>query len=275
MLNRLAFVAVCLMLSACASRGGGSLTGGEAMIGASRGGRSVEAANFGRGPVRVYLIGSIHGDESEGRSSLEDIRRELAQSTGGTTVRLVTDMNPDGSLAGTRSNSAGVDLNRNWPAKNFRAAKGRGSTPLSEPEAAAVHADVEQFDPHMIIVLHSARGGPFVNFDGPATARQLAESFVAGARSAGDARWRVVEDMGYPTPGSMGSYFGADRGVPILTVELRRGDDAERNPAPLVAGLRSVLADRKVALLPMSLSGPAPVLAGRPRAEPSAAEPAR
>jgi hypothetical protein len=173
-------------------------------------------------------------------------------------------MNPDGSLAGTRTNAAGIDLNRNWPAKNFHAAKGRGAAPLSEPEAAAVHADVERFDPHMIIVLHSARGGPFVNFDGPATARQLAESFVSGARSAGDTRWRTVADMGYPTPGSMGSYFGGDRGVPILTVELRRGDEAERIPEPLVAGLQSVLMERSVALLPMSKSGPTPVLAAQP-----------
>lgn len=275
MLYRLACVVLCLMLSACGSRGGGISRDAGAVIGESLGGRSIATETFGRGPVRVYLIGSIHGDEREGRSALEDIRRELARSTGGTTVRLVTDMNPDGSVAGTRANGAGVDLNRNWPAKNFRAAKGRGGEPLSEPEAAAVHADVVRFDPHMVIVLHSARGGPFVNFDGPDAARQLAESFAAGARSAGDSRWRVVEDMGYPTPGSMGSYFGVDRGVPILTVELRRGDEAERVPAPLVAGLRSVLADRRVALLPMSLSGPAPVLAGRGRAEPGAAEPAR
>lgn len=56
------------------------------------------AAHAGPGPTRVYLIGSIHGDEPEGCTALDDIRRALDASTGGTTVRFVQDMNPDGSF---------------------------------------------------------------------------------------------------------------------------------------------------------------------------------
>lgn len=270
-------LALFLMPIACASRGQGSLGDDRCAtsIGTSREGRPIEARTFGRGPIRAYLIGSIHGDEGEGRSALDEIVRELGRGTGGTTVRFVRDMNPDGTHRGSRSNSAGVDLNRNWPAANFRPAHDRGRVPLSEPESAAVHADMVRFDPHMIIVLHSARGGPFVNFDGPSSAAALSERFVQAARASGDARWKTVAEMGYSTPGSMGSYFGVDRGLPILTIELRRGEEPERIPEPLVAGIRATLADRSVALLPMSLSGPAPVLAAQPRTEPGAAEPAR
>lgn len=229
----------------------------NSIIGLSRQGQSITAVTLGSGQTRVYLIGSIHGDEPEGRFALEPILNALIASTRGTTVRFVQDMNPDGSLAGTRTNSNGVDLNRNWPAANFSPAKSRGPAPLSEPETLAVHSDIQAFDPHLILVLHSARSGPFMNFDGPPTARDLCEQFVSAAKASGDARWRIVPDMGYPTPGSMGSYFGNDCGVPILTVELRRGDQPHSIPEPLIAGLNAVLSDRSVAFRPLSQSSPA------------------
>src|SRR5436190_2235924 len=39
-------------------------------IGASVEGRPLLVAQAGSGPLRVYLIGGIHGDETEGRSAL-------------------------------------------------------------------------------------------------------------------------------------------------------------------------------------------------------------
>lgn len=226
-------------------------------VGASRAGRSIDATTFGAGDRRVYLIGSIHGDESEGRSALDDIRVQLATIDSDLCVRLVDDMNPDGSADHTRTSSTGVDLNRNWPASNFKPARSRGKSPLSEPETAAIHADITAFDPHIIIVLHSARNGPFINYDGPSSAADLAVRFVAAAVDiGGDPRWRLVPDMGYPTPGSMGSYFGRERGVPILTVELRRGDTLENVRLPLIAGLAAVLSERSVALAPLSTATP-------------------
>lgn len=234
-------------------------------LGTSRSNRPIDAVTVGRGGTRVYFIGSIHGDEGEGLAALGDVRRALSNTTCGTTVRLVHDMNPDGSLARTRANAAGVDLNRNWPASNFRAARSTGPAPLSEPEVAAIHADIIRFDPHLIVVLHSSRSGPFVNYDGPGSAQSLANRFVAAARGTGDARWRTVPDMGYPTPGSMGTYFGKDRGVPILTVELCRGENDAKAPRSLVAGLTAVLADRSVALMPLSGAKPARKVASESR----------
>ncbi|MBC7771978.1 MAG: succinylglutamate desuccinylase/aspartoacylase family protein [Pyrinomonadaceae bacterium] len=232
-------------------------------LGTSRQKQGIDAVTIARGATRVYLIGSIHGDESEGRAALGHIRSALDKTTSGATVRLVSDMNPDGSLANTRTSSSGVDLNRNWPASNFRASRSTGPLPLSEPEVELIHADILRFDPHLIIVLHSSRSGPFINFDGPRAAQLLADQFVAAARLSGDARWRTVADMGYPTPGSMGSYFGKDRGLPILTVELRRGEPDPDGTTSLVAGLESVLADRSVALLPLSTAKPGYKLASQ------------
>ena len=65
---------------------------------------------------------------------------------------------------------------------------------------------------------------------------------LAAARS--DRRWRVVPEMGYPTPGSLGSYLGVDRGVPILTIEFERGGDPEASWAAMRDGVAAVLGAR-------------------------------
>ena len=211
-------------------------------IGSSVRGKPLLAVTVGSGPRKVYLIGGIHGDEPEGVQAakvLPDLlSRASADLTAGATIRVLMDMNPDGTLAGTRANTRGVDLNRNWPAANFNASKRHGPRPISELETLAVHADLSKFDPDLIIVLHSAQTGPFVNYDGSAAG--LAYRFAAAAREH-DPRWRVVHHMGYPTPGSLGSYAGVDRKTPILTVEFQRGREEGTNARAALAGVLSVL----------------------------------
>lgn len=56
-----------------------------------------------------------------------------------------------------------------------------------------------------------------------------------------DARWRVKAEMGYPTPGSLGTMVGDEMGVPILTIEFKCGQDGASVRAALAAGLRAVL----------------------------------
>ncbi|MEE2940004.1 MAG: M14 family zinc carboxypeptidase [Planctomycetota bacterium] len=202
-------------------------------IGSSREGRPVRAVTSGRGGPRVALVAGIHGDEQEGLRHLDEIVG-LVQGVP-RTVRLIADANPDGTAASTRTTAAGVDPNRNWPAGNFRAGPRHGPRPLSEPAVAAVHRDLVEFDPDLVIVLHAARSGPFVNFDGPA--RGHAEAFRDGAGSP----WRVRPSMGYPTPGSLGTWAGVDRGIPILTIEFARGAPREETGPPLLAGLEAVL----------------------------------
>jgi protein MpaA len=99
----------------------------------------------------------------------------------------------------------------------------------------AVHDDLVAFRPDVVLVLHSSYRGPFVNFDGPA--RELAAAFASRAGPP----WRVEDEMGYATPGSLGSWMGDDLGVPILTVELERGVPAAESRAALLAGIQAVL----------------------------------
>lgn len=183
-------------------------------------GLPLELTRIGSGRRRMLIIGSIHGDETEGLAAIDEVCACAERHGRQWTTTIVRDMNPDGTARRTRANARGVDLNRNWPARSFRPGRTRGDRPLSEPETAAVHALLVRERPDVIVVFHSIGSGPFVNFDGPADA--YAEAF---ASSAG---WRVVESMDYPTPGSLGSFAGADRSIPVLTVEFRRG----RPPAP-------------------------------------------
>lgn len=210
------------------------------VIGRSGEGRAIETTHIGNGGFRIYLIGAIHGDESEGLGCLDQLVEVLAAGPAASMahVRLVRDINPDGTAARTRGNARHIDLNRNWPASNFKGSRSNGVTPLSEPETAAVHQDLLAFGPRLVIVFHSSREAPFVNFDGPA--QGLAEAFVTAARVS-DPRWRVKASMGYPTPGSLGSLIGLDGATPILTIEFQRGQEAEQVLKAAMAGVEAVM----------------------------------
>lgn len=189
---------------------------------------TIEPTGVGASPRRALVIGAIHGNEPEGLPAVQPLIAALADAradgTLAATVRVIRDLNPDGTAAASRTNARGIDLNRNFPATNFSPAADRGAVPLSEPESRTLARELEAFRPDLVIVFHSIRSGPFVNFDGPAA--EAAQAFVAAAQRS-DPRWRVEPSMGYPTPGSLGTFVGIDRGLPILTVEFRRGHDAE------------------------------------------------
>jgi protein MpaA len=126
-------------------------------------------------------------------------------------------LNPDGLARGAKNNARDVDLNRNFAARNWRAEHAAGyfpgAAPLSEPETRLLAELVDAHGVRGVVAVHA----PFacVNYDGPAAA-------WAGdvARACG---WPARGDIGYPTPGSLGSWLGVDRGLPVLTLELPPG----------------------------------------------------
>lgn len=207
-------------------------------IGRSVHGREIRAAMFGSGRPRVLIVGGIHGNEPEPAPGVAQLARVLKESPDRGTVLLIEDINPDGTAMGTRGNGRGVDLNRNWQTVNFVASVRHGAQPKSEPETALLASEIVAFAPEVIIVLHSIRSGPFVNFDGPA--REYARAF-AQAAGAADPRWTVRASMGYPTPGSLGTWAGVERQIPTLTVELARGHAPELARHAVVEGTLAVL----------------------------------
>jgi protein MpaA len=200
--------------------------------------RPLLALQKGTGPLRIYLIGGIHGDETEGRSALDYIEAPNSAAT----LRMLRDLNPDGTAANTRVNAHGFDLNRDWPALNFGPGAAGGEIPLSEPETSTLAHDIRAFRPDVVVVLHASASGPFVNYDGPAAA--LATAFADAARTV-DYAWQVKPDIGYPTPGSLGSYLGMDQGIPILTIEFQRGQPEDSARAALQKGLSAVISSAR------------------------------
>ena len=190
-------------------------------IGTSVEGRPLRARTLGTGPRKVLWIGGIHGNEREGSAATKELPEAFddAGLAGRVQLTILEDANPDGSAHDQRGNANGIDLNRNFPARNFDSARKRyGSTPLSEPEARAVHDLILRLQPQLVMVAHSWRGRWFINFDGPAEA--LARNF---AKISGFPLVRSNEIDA--TPGSLGSWVGRDLGVPILTIEWRHGRD--------------------------------------------------
>ena len=190
-------------------------------VGTSVQGRPIGVLTVGHGPRKVLFIGGIHGDEAEGAVATAELPAafDAAGLADLVTLTIMEDANPDGRAADTRDNANGVDVNRNFPASNFNAADpSNGGKPLNQPESRAVADTIDRIQPGLVLVAHAWAGRQFINFDGPA--REIAERFAASSGLP------VEESSSFaPTPGSLGSYFGRDRGIAVLTIEVLKGSD--------------------------------------------------
>lgn len=191
-------------------------------IGTSVQGRLIEAHVHGRSTDRVIIVfGGFHGDEPKSvtvaRRLVELLESEAALSR---VVRwvVVCVVNPDGYEGRKRRNANRVDINRNFPTRNWTTTSRRsrmfgGDKPASEPETRAVMAAVRRYRPVRIITIHSINGGRECNnYDGPGEA-------VAAAMGCANG-YPVTASIGYPTPGSFGTWAGVERNIPTITLEL-------------------------------------------------------
>lgn len=196
-------------------------------LGQSRGGRELAATIFGAGERPVFIFGAIHGNEPASAAVAERLMDELRRDAGSCRacpVAILPAANPDGLAAGKRTNAAGVDLNRNFPARNWHKARPGstygGPSAASEPETRAIIRAVEQLQPRLIIAIHAITGGRQCNnYDGPAGA--------IGKAMAAHNGYPVTGTIGYPTPGSFGGWAGIDRQIPVITLELPAGAGGE------------------------------------------------
>jgi len=192
-------------------------------IGRSVEGRPLRVRTIGSGHRRVLWIGGIHGNEPEGVVATESLPAAFAAAglAGSHTLMILEDINPDGRAANERWNSNGVDLNRNFPARNFDMDNPRfGGRPLTQPESRALHELILDWQPNLVIVSHAWSGRYFINYDGPA--REIAARF---AKTSG---YPLVPSSSFnATPGSLGSWVGNTLGWPILTLEYLKGKDPD------------------------------------------------
>jgi protein MpaA len=200
----------------------GSFRTGFTRFGASVLGAPLEAWLPSGGPVRTLLVAGQHGEEPEGTFILSRALRSLADDPLQCAVVLAA--NPDGLMRGTRANANGVDLNRNFPTADWQPAPVRyhwrcggdevelspGSAPASEPETIAFMELVERCRPERIVTLHA----PLACIDDPRLSplgREISEATGLP----------LVDHIGYPTPGSLGTW-AAERDLHVITYELPR-----------------------------------------------------
>lgn len=201
-------------------------------------------------PNPILFVGGVHGDEPEGvwlaESLLNSLRTHYnrkthhslspSQSNALSSATnpisplstaspfsqpwvLMTCLNPEGYAKNERTNSAGVDLNRNFPSPDWSAeAKAPryhpGEKPASEPEVQGLMRAIEVYQPKLIIHFHSWK--PCVVYTG-APAQPIAQ--ILGEYSG----YAFHEDIGYPTPGSLGQYGWLSKQIPVVCIEEQEG----------------------------------------------------
>lgn len=171
----------------------------------------------------ILVIGVFHGDEPQG----DYLIRKYFAKTPDSKLAFVPCLNKSGFEAETRVNKNGVDLNRNFPTKNWKLTERNeffgGTSPASEEETRFIIDFVEKHNPKLILTLHA----PFkiVNYDGDAkkTAEKISE--IIG--------YPVEANIGYPTPGSFGTWAGIEKGIPVITLELDEEIDIKELEAPV------------------------------------------
>lgn len=167
--------------------------------------------------IKVLILGGVHGDEPEGivasRGLIEHLRNDFNLNLN---LTVVPEFNPEGMLLKTRGNSNKVDLNRNLPTKDWSpvAASERyfpGPKAMSEIENSFLVDWIRLEKPDVIYSLHSWK--PMLNTNG-----DLPEAAVISKLTG----YVIEPDIGYPTPGSLGTYGSVENNIPTLTYEIER-----------------------------------------------------
>ena len=193
-----------------------------------------------RSKCKYLLFAGIHGEEPETTFALSRALRHLSEPSPHCAVVLAA--NPDGLTRGTRGNAHGVDLNRNFPTRDwspepvsYRSTMddprdvllSPGAEPGSEKETQALIRLISELEPEEVVALHAplaciddAKQGPLAHWLSQRTGLPL------------------VKDVGYPTPGSFGTW-GAEQGIGVVTYEfpLATTDAIVREHVPVLVDL--------------------------------------
>ena len=168
---------------------------------------------------RILTISLIHGDEPASGSVSRSWMSRLDSLDPRNTWRVIPVANPDGFKKKTRMNVNGVDLNRNFPTKNWEKTaikhwkvkkkadprKFPGKKAASEPETQCLVKHIEEFKPDFIISIHTPYG--VLDFDGPPMKFPSFKPLP----------WISLGNY----PGSLGRYMWVNNQVPVLTIELK------------------------------------------------------
>ncbi|MFC3024064.1 murein tripeptide amidase MpaA [Vibrio zhugei] len=168
------------------------------------------------------VFAGMHGDETASISLLSAGLRSIEHAN--LHHHVILSANPDGNQLGLRSNANGVDLNRNFPTRNWSGngtvyrwnshAETRdvhlatGTSGGSEPETRHLMALIERLQPAFILSFHE-----------PLACIDAGRHQTLGTKLAEVFNLPVMDGVGYDTPGSFGTWCD-EQEIPNITIEL-------------------------------------------------------
>jgi protein MpaA len=201
--------------------------------------RPLIAHILGSGSNTTLIFAAVHGNEVGTPGVVRLLREHLLKhplNLNGRRVILVPVMNPDGLRRKSRRNARGVDINRNYPGTWRKPKPGErhksGPSPASEPEARAMMNLVGKYPPQKIVSIHQPLH--CLVFSGERS-RPLALEMQKYNR------YRMGDNVGYPTPGGFGGYCEHILKVPVVTLELPWQSSqaaCKHNASALLAAIR-------------------------------------
>lgn len=170
-------------------------------------------------PKRVLVFSLIHGDETPAGSVGRYWMERLESIDPRNSWRVLPVVNPDGVKRKTRTNANKIDLNRNFPTKDWTESalslwrskthsnprRFPGEIPGSEAEVKCVLQHLETFKPDFIVSIHTPL--KVLDFDGPRLKSKPSFDYLP---------WKSLGTF----PGSLGRYMWFERQTPVLTMEL-------------------------------------------------------
>lgn len=167
----------------------------------------------------ILVFSLIHGDETPAGSVGRFWMERLVDIMPRNNWRVVPILNPDGVARKTRTNANEIDVNRNFPTRDWtekaipywkRDSKSNprrfpGHVAASEPETLCALKHIEDFKPDFIVSIHTPL--KVLDFDGPKVKPPKFDYLP----------WKSLGHY----PGSLGRYMWFERQVPVLTMELK------------------------------------------------------
>ena len=144
----------------------------------------------------ILVIGVIHGDEHQGEFLINSYLKTQSLPCKNNLYYI-----PRLNFNNDRKNKNGVDINRNFPTKNWIKSENDnyfgGEFPNSEIETQFIVKLMNEIEFDAVITIHS----PY----------KIVSEIV---------NYPVEKEIGYPTPGSFGTYSGIEKNIPTITIEV-------------------------------------------------------